>query len=278
MGPEEGVGVENLVPIGRFSKMTRLSVKALRHYDEIGLLVPAAVDPSSGYRYYTYGQANRAEAIRVLRSLDMPLEDVREALAADDPQIAAKVLDRHRGRLEAELGRHERMLVFLGGLIERKEGVMPYEVQIKDVPAQHLAVLRKHTSMATIGQDVSTGFASVGEAVGRARVPMAGPPFLVMFDVIDEESEGDVEIAFPVAMPFPGAGEVIGREEPAMTVASTTHRGPYDEVGPAYHTITGWIQEHGHEIAGPPREIYLSDPSETPDPADYVTEIQFPIR
>jgi effector-binding domain-containing protein len=269
--------VENLVPIGRFSKMTRLSVKALRHYDELGLLVPAVVDPSSAYRYYTYGQANRAEAIRVLRSLDMPLEDVREALEADDPQVAAKVLDRHRARLEVELGRHERMLAFLGRLVDRKEGVM-YEVQIKEVPAQHVAALRRHASMATIGQDVSTGFATVGEAVGRAGVPMAGPPFLVMFDVIDEESEGDIEIAFPLAVPFAGAGDVVGKEVPAMTVASTMHRGPYDEVGPAYHTLTGWIQEHGHEIVGPPREIYLTDPADTPDPADHLTEIQFPIR
>ena len=270
--------MENLVPIGRFSKMTRLSVKALRHYDELGLLVPAVVDPSSGYRYYTYGQANRAEAIRVLRSLDMPLEDVSEALEADDPQVAAKVLDRHRARLETELGRHERMLAFLGRLIERKEGVMPYEVQVKEVPAQHVAAVRKHATMATIGQDVSAGFAAVGEAVGRAGVPMAGPPFLVMFDVIDEESEGDIEVVFPLAAPFPSAGEVVGKEVPAMTVASTMHRGPYDEVGPAYHTLTGWIQDHGHEIAGPPREVYLTDPSETPDPADHLTEIQFPIR
>ena len=270
--------MENLVPIGHFSKMTRLSVKALRHYDDLGLLVPAVVDPSSGYRYYTYGQANRAEAIRVLRSLDMPLEDVREALDADDPQVAAKVLDRHRARLEAELGRHERMLAFLGKLMERKEGVMPYEVQVKEVPAQHVAVIRKHASMKTIGQDISTGFAAIGEATGRVGVPLAGPPFLIMFDVIDEDSEGDIAIAFPVAMAFSGAGEVVGREDPAMTVASTMHRGAYDEIGPAYTTLVGWIQEHGHEIVGPPREVYLTDPSETPDPADYVTEIQFPIR
>lgn len=269
--------MENLVPIGRFSKMTRLSVKALRHYDEIGLLVPAVVDRSSGYRYYTYGQANRAEAIRVLRSLDMPIEDVREALDADDPEVAAKVLDRHRARLEAEVGRHERMLAFLGRLIDRKEGVM-YEVTVKEVPAQHVAALRKHASMATIGRDVSSGFATVGEAVGRAGAQMVGPPFLVMFDVIDEESDGDIQIAFPVAAPFPGAGDVLGEELPATTVASTMHRGPYDEIGPAYQTVAGWIQEHGHEVAGPPREIYLTDPQETPDPADNLTEIQFPIR
>ena len=68
--------MEDLVPIGRFSRMTRLSIKALRLYDGLGLLTPAWVDPSSSYRYYRLGQANRAEAIRVLRQVDMPLEEI----------------------------------------------------------------------------------------------------------------------------------------------------------------------------------------------------------
>jgi effector-binding domain-containing protein len=148
---------------------------------------------------------------------------------------------------------------------------------VKEVPAQHVAIVRRHTSLATIGTDVGECFAELGEAVGRAGVPMTGPPFLIMNDVIDEETEGDVELAFPVAVPFPDAGGVRGHELPATTVAWALHHGPYDEVGPAYHTITGWIQEHGHEIVGPPREVYLSDPGETPDPADYLTEVQFPI-
>jgi MerR HTH family regulatory protein len=71
-----GTPVDDLLPIGRFAKATRLSVKALRHYDELGLLRPAFVDPSSGYRYYRPAQANQAEAIRVLRSVDMPLEEI----------------------------------------------------------------------------------------------------------------------------------------------------------------------------------------------------------
>jgi effector-binding domain-containing protein len=270
--------VQNLLPIGRFSKMTRLSVKALRHYDELGLLAPAVVDPFSGYRYYTYSQANRAEAIRILRGLDVPLEDVRELLASEDPEIAGKLLRMHRGRLEERLERDRRMLAFIERLIERKEGVMPYEVQVKEVPAQDVAIVRRRASLATIGKELSEGFAELGEAVGRAGVPMAGPPFLVMPEVIDEETDGDIELAFPLAAPFAGAGEVRGEHVPATTVVWTVHRGPYDEVGPAYHTLTGWIQEHGHEIAGPPREIYLTDPGETPDPADHLTEIQFPIR
>jgi DNA-binding transcriptional MerR regulator len=103
----------NLIPIGRFSRMTRLSIKALRRYDELGLLVPAVVDPSSSYRYYTYSQANRAEAIRILRRLNMPLEQVRELLESADAEVAAKLLQQHRGRLEDELERDRRRLAFI---------------------------------------------------------------------------------------------------------------------------------------------------------------------
>lgn len=89
----------SLVPIGRFSKMTRLSVKALRLYADNGVLPPAHVDPSSGYRYYELGQANRAEAVRILRSVDMPLDEIRAILETDDPELVHKQLVAHRERL-----------------------------------------------------------------------------------------------------------------------------------------------------------------------------------
>ena len=270
--------MENLVPIGRFSKMVRLSAKALRHYDDQGLLSPAVVDPSSGYRYYRYSQANRAEAIRILRGLDMPLEQIREVLAVDDPELVAKHLEVHREHLEERLDQHRRMLSFLERLISRKEGVMPYEVQVKEVPTQHVVAVKKHTSLARIGQDIQAGFGELWGAIGPRGIAPAGPPFLVMNDVIDEETEGDVELCVPVAEPFEGSGGVTGHDVEGVTAATTVHRGPYAEVGPAYHTLTGWVQEHGHEIAGPPREVYLTDPVETSDPADYLTEIVFPIR
>ena len=270
--------MENLVPIGRFSKMVRLSIKALRHYDEQGLLSPAVVDPASGYRYYRYSQANRAEAIRILRGLDMPIEQIRQVLEVDDPGLVAKHLEAHRELLEERLDQHRRMLSFLERLISRKEGVMPYEVQVKEVPAQHVAALSKHTSLATIGEDVSAAFTQIWGVIGpRGIVPM-GPPFLVMNDALDEVTEGDVELCVPIAEPFEGSGEVTGHDVEGVTAATAVHRGPYAEIGPAYHTLTGWVQEHGHEIAGPSREVYLTDPMETPDEADYLTEVVFPIR
>jgi DNA-binding transcriptional MerR regulator len=88
-----------LMPIGRFSRLTGVGVKALRHYDEIGLLVPAAVDDDTGYRFYSPDQVDRAEAIRLLRRLEMPLEEIRAALDADDPAELRAALVSHQRQM-----------------------------------------------------------------------------------------------------------------------------------------------------------------------------------
>src|SRR4051812_22965288 len=87
-----------LMPIGRFARVTGLTVKALRHYDEVGLLRPAAVDPETGYRSYSSDQVRRAETIRMLRRLELPLDDVSTLLETDDPELVRRVLVDHQYR------------------------------------------------------------------------------------------------------------------------------------------------------------------------------------
>jgi effector-binding domain-containing protein len=270
--------MDDLLPIGRFAKATRLSVKALRHYDELGLLRPAWVDPSSGYRYYRPAQANQAEAIRILRSVEMPLEEIAELLAEGGGEAAAKRLRLHRERLEARLAEHRRMLAFLERLLE-KEGVMPYEVTVKELPAQPVAATRTTTDLRRIASSISTGVHLLLDELGRRGIEPAGPLQVVYHaeQVLDADTAAPIEICFPVAAPFQGSGEVYGAELAGGPAAVTVHRGPYAEIGPAYHTVSGWIADHGHELAGGPREVYLNVPGEVPE-ADLLTEVRWPIR
>ena len=85
------LGTDELLSIGRFSRLSGLTVKALRHYDEIGLLRPARVDDATGYRYYSLAQARDAESIRRLRSLEVPLDEVADLLRADDARLRQRL-------------------------------------------------------------------------------------------------------------------------------------------------------------------------------------------
>ncbi|WP_449060398.1 MerR family transcriptional regulator [Planomonospora algeriensis] len=265
-----------LVLIGTFSAMTRLSVKALRRYDELDLLRPAKVDASNGYRYYALSQAGRAETIRRLRALDMPIEEIRRVLAASPTEVS-DLLTAHRRRLRAERDRHDHMLAIVTRLIDGEESLMDYTITVETLPAQTVASVRRRTDLAGVGAAVAEGFGTVIGVLTQAGRQPAGAPFLVFHDVIDADNDGEIDVCIPIASPVAAPSSVqVGRTD-EVTAAVTVHQGRYDEVARAYHALTSWIARHGHEIAGPPRETYLNDPAVTAE-ADLLTQVAWPIR
>lgn len=140
---------EDLLPIGRFARRAGLTVGALRHYDELGVLRPAAVDADTGYRRYRVSQLEDARAIARLRELEVPLEEVRDILAADDPAERARRLAGHRARIEARSHRLQRVLHHVRGVVERKEPIVstpPAPPELDDASRRALAVgLFNHT-------------------------------------------------------------------------------------------------------------------------------------
>jgi effector-binding domain-containing protein len=155
-------------------------------------------------------------------------------------------------------------------------GVMTYDVQVMDETPQLVAATRVRTNLRQIGTDIGAGFGSLMQVLGREGIPPSGAPLIVYHDVIDEQTDGDIEICVPVEKNISGDSEVYVRELEGGTMATTIHRGPYEEIAPAYDTLIGWISDSGLDIAGPPREIYLNDP-QTVAPEDLVTRIEFPI-
>ena len=110
-----------LVPIGRFARLAGLTVPQLRHYDRRGLLVPVARDRRSGYRYYTEAQAAAARAIALLRSIDVPLADIQELLAAPEPERVRRVFAEHRRRVERRLAEARTALESIDRIIREGE-------------------------------------------------------------------------------------------------------------------------------------------------------------
>jgi DNA-binding transcriptional MerR regulator len=110
-----------LVPIGRFARLAGLTVPQLRHYDRRGILVPAARDRRSGYRYYSEAQAAAARAIALLRSIDVPLADIQELLAAPEPERVRRVFAEHRRRVERRLAEARAALESIDRIISEGE-------------------------------------------------------------------------------------------------------------------------------------------------------------
>lgn len=265
-----------LIPIGRFSKMTRLSVKALRLYDENGMLRPALVDASTGYRYYQLDQAARAELIRTLRLVEMPLAEIQIILETDDNGKITEQLLAHKDRLAKRLDMQQRMLSYLETIIRQKEQPVTHEVELAQEEPLLVAAVKIHTSQEKIASDISAGFERLMRGLNRSDVSASGVPMILYHHVIDEESDGDIEICAPVASAFLGNEDVGGRELEGGPVATTVHQGPYEGLTAAYHSLTDWISKNGYEIAGPPREIYLSDPKTTAE-EDLLTRVSFPV-
>ncbi|MCP3802835.1 MerR family transcriptional regulator [Allokutzneria sp. A3M-2-11 16] len=255
---------DELFPIGRFARLCRLSVKQLRHYDDLGLLHPAHVDPSTGYRYYTRDQTRTALTIGLLRTLDVPLPAIADLLAGDD-ETRERVLRGERDRIDAELRRKRAALHGVERLM--KEGLGRKDISLSHEPALRLAVQRGSCTPEDIGRTYGDCVTRLMTAVGEVQGPALG-----LFPV---DLTPTLEIAAAVQTPVSPPGVLI-ETLPATPAAVIIHSGPFEELSLTYHAVFAWIHEHGHTPRGPVRETYLSDPRTT-EPAQFVTRVAIPV-
>jgi len=267
--------------IGDFSQLSRVSVKTLRYYDEIGLLKPVRVDEFNGYRYYSADQLLRLNYILALKSMGLSLDEITAMTSghlnlSQMKDIFILKKGELRQRVREEQSRLEQVEKLLGQI--EKEGVMPdYQVTVKKVEPMLVASIRE--VLPHYG-DVGRLYGEIFKYLGRKWVfKPAGPPMLIIHDGEYKESEVDVEAAVPIDKKISGSDrvkvyELAGVEE----AASVVYKGAYDRISEAYNALMKWIETSGYQIAGPNREIYFTDPVKTKNPADNFTEIQFPVN
>jgi DNA-binding transcriptional MerR regulator len=264
---------EIYMPIGRFARACRLSVKALRHYDEEGLLAPARVDSQSGYRYYARSQARSAVMIGMLRELRVSLPAIRAILAAGDAE-RADLLAREESRLQGEIARREQALRSLRR-IARERSLTPYGVALREESAQPVARLEADTTLERLIPDTTAlVYALFADLRAAGREPKA--PVLCMNGEPDAEEKLRVSACVGVDPPLPRLARARADELSGGTFACVVHRGAYEELGLAYHALHAWVQEHGHEPRGPVRELYRNDPADVA-PEELVTELLLPV-
>lgn len=264
--------------IGEFSKLSQVTVKTLRFYDQEGLLQPAQVDPMTGYRYYSADQLPRLNRILALKALGFSLEQIRQMI---DEQISPDELRGmfrlRRAEIEQQMADEEARLAQLLHRLKQidQEGDMPdYEVVLKQVDAVHVASVR---GVIPAYSDVGQLFGELFGYLMPKGIHPAGPVMAIYHDPEYRESDCDVEALIPVSGGDSG-GRVQMRDLPGAQMVTTVHQGAYDAIGGAYTAMMTWMEQNGYQVAGPCREIYLRGPNENLASADYVTEVQFPVQ
>ena len=270
VSPRGRVHNRAVLTIGEFASLTHLSVRALRRYHEAGLLVPAQVDPDSGYRYYDAGQIPAAQVIHRLRELDLPLAEVREVLHTDDPGRRAGIISSHLDRLERELARTRAAVTSLQQLLQpAPEGI---EVELRRARALSVAAVQASVSL----DEVLTWYAGAMAELGAAVSNPAGPPGGVYDNELFTEGHGQVLVYLP-AEPGPPRGRITSITLPEAELAVAVHRGGHDAIDVTYGRLGRWVAEHALAVGGPVREHYLCGPRDTADESLWRTEIAWPV-
>lgn len=268
-----------MLRIGEFSRLSQVTAKALRYYDEIGLFRPAQVDGATGYRYYSASQLPRLHRILALKEMGLSLSQITQLLQDDlTPEEIRGMLRLKRAELEgrlqeaqAQLARVERRLTHI-----EQEGIMSaQEVVLKEIPATQVASIR---AVIANYQAIGQLFGELFGHLGRQGVTPAGPAIGIYHDEEYREEDVDVEAAVPVPGRVSKGGRVTVRELPAVEqMACIVHQGSFDDLSETYGQLMAWIEANGYRPYGPSREVYLQMSQPGEDPSGNVTEIQFPV-
>ena len=265
-----------LLTIGEFSRMTHLSVKALRHYDEVGLLSPAQVDGSSGYRRYATAQVPIAQVIRRFRDLDMPLEEIRTVLNAADVEARDEAIVAHLARMEETLERTQATVASLRELLDGKRPTLP--VEYRSVRAVRAIAIRAVVDWDDTEQWLNDALAELDRAVDTSSNARGGPDAALYSPEFFEAHTGEVTAFIPIDGEIATTGRLEHLEIPAANLAVLVHRGPFNDLDQAYGTLGTFVAERVLAADGPIRERYLVTEDDTDDPNAYRTEVCWPIR
>nr|WP_222109933.1 MerR family transcriptional regulator [Streptomyces cupreus] len=279
-----------MLTIGAFAARARLSAKALRLYDRLGLLAPAHVDEASGYRYYRADQIERARTVALLRQLDMPLARVAEVVEAPDGATAADRLDAYWADVEARVAGQRTLAEYLRGRLSGRNSEM-YEnfvVETVDVPEQVLITETRHVLAGELPAWIGTSLGRLEEAAKECG-GITAAPFVVYHSEVSMESDGPAESCVPVADEAAARawvekqGRTRGakvRVEPAQRLAYTRitkAQVAHPQILAAFEAVEQWIPQQGLWMAGPCREVYFAD-WDAAGSEDPVCDVAFPVK
>lgn len=254
--------------IGEFAARSSLSPKALRGYDELGLLVPDRVDPDTGYRWYTADQLGRARLVALLRYLDMPRNRIIQVLQLPGDRAADAVRNYWNEREQAIATRRP-VLAYVCGLLEGAEEPMEtsYQIESRSVPDRAVLSVLRHVSLAEAGA-VLGGLLGRMASSGPGLRGLLGCPYTVYHGAVTEDSDGPVELVRPMAdlqqaeLAAAALGDIQARTDQAhdeLLIRLTLAEVGWPALLPVLDALVAQARTLGRSPAGKPRQVMIAD-------------------
>jgi DNA-binding transcriptional MerR regulator len=277
--------------IGEFSQLSRVSVRMLRHYDQLGLLKPSHTDSFTNYRYYSADQLPRLNRILALRDLGFSLEQIGNMLDEELPaEQLLGMLKLKRAEIEQQMQNEQLRMARLEARIHQMNGQTEstkYDVVIREIGPQLVASYRE---VASDDDRIQYMFEELEAYVMQHNARADRPPMTIYHDPEYRDENIDAEVAVPLKIPIPGTDAISVRELARIPQAAcVVHTGSYAVLYQAYNALLGWIESNSYRIKGPIREVYLSYGADglgfelpptylVKEPNPFVTELQLEIE
>lgn len=270
--------MQTRLSIGDFSRMTHLSIKALRHYHDSGVLEPAEVDPMTGYRFYSLEQVPAAQVVRRFRELGMPVDEVREILHTPDPSERKQVVVSHLKRMEHQLNQVEETVRSLRTLLEGP--AEPPAVEYRSTPPAAVFAISEHLRWEEAAEWTLDAAGDLYAALESSGLEAAGPPGSLYPSEFFELEAAEVTLFVPVpptsANPA-GPVRVRSAEIPGAELAVALHKGAFVDLDQTYGALGTVVASRAIGVEGPIREYYLVSSLDTPDETLHRTEVCWPV-
>jgi DNA-binding transcriptional MerR regulator len=262
--------------IGDFSRATHMSLKALRHYHRLGLLVPEVIDPGTGYRRYGANQIRDAQVISRFRQLGMPLAEIRALLEAPTLQGRQRLITGHLDRLEGTMHQTAAAVASLRDLLAGPPPATA-EVTHRSQPETLAAGISDVLDLALASVWYQGAIGELLATIAAQGVAPAGPPGGIYDGDLFARERGPATLFIPVDREVIPAGRVRTEVVPAAELAVIVHRGGHDGIDRSYGALAEHVASRALAVEGPTREYYLAGRHNSADPADWRTEIGWPI-
>ena len=263
-----------LYKIGMFAAMNHVTVKALRFYEEQGLLMPALIHPETGYRYYALSQMAVLHQITALKLAGFTLEEIARVNSGADEEA---VLLKKKAELLAKISDLTRQIAVVDGYLSKKKTGLSAPVLIKTIPETTVAFMRIRLESY---DGLFDRMPEMGALMEKAGCECALPEYC--FTSYPEPGYRDADILVEICESIVGAKKETGglrfKTLPEIQAACVFHKGPYRTFSESYETVMRYVEENGYEIAGEIRESYIDGVWNKDDESEWLSEIQVPIR